>query len=126
MKHIKRDFRSKACVSPPWWTYGAGLKGQDLSFSEHSHVAYQIKGNHECNSMVANNLPTDPYPPTLSSVPEVKIQPFWGRMLIRSPSLTIAFRPHVSIRSCTVEHMNMLPLIPIFPAYVLQSIRLNG
>ena len=39
---------------------------------------------------------------------------FWGRMLIRSPSLTIAFRPHVVIRSCTVAHINMLHLYPIF------------
>ena len=35
-------------------------------------------------------------------------------MLVRSPSLTIAFRPHVVFRSCTVEHINMLHLNPIF------------
>ena len=39
---------------------------------------------------------------------------FWGRMLVRSPILTIAFRPHVDIRSCTVEHIKMLHLYPIF------------
>ena len=39
---------------------------------------------------------------------------FWGRMLVRSPILTIAFRPHVDICSCTVEHIKMLHLYPIF------------
>ena len=39
---------------------------------------------------------------------------FLGTDVIRSPILTIAFRPHVVIRSCTVEHINVLPLIPIF------------
>ena len=39
---------------------------------------------------------------------------FWGRMLVRSPILTIALRPHVDIRSCTVEHIKMLHLYPIF------------
>ena len=39
---------------------------------------------------------------------------YWGRMLVRSPILTIAFRPHVDIRSCTVEHIKMFHLYPIF------------
>ena len=39
---------------------GVGSKGQNSTFSEHGHVAYQIKGNHECSNMVANILP--PYP----------------------------------------------------------------
>ena len=29
-------------------------------FSEHGHVAYQIKGNHKCSYMVANILPAYP------------------------------------------------------------------
>ena len=28
MKHIKRDFRLKACVSPPGWTLGMGSKSK--------------------------------------------------------------------------------------------------
>ena len=33
-------------------------------FSEHGHVAYQIKGNNEYRHIVANILPADsPYPP---------------------------------------------------------------
>ena len=33
-------------------------------FSEHGHVAYQIKENQECTNMVANILPADPLPPS--------------------------------------------------------------
>ena len=61
MKHIKRDFLSKACVSHPLG--GLRVWGQNSTFSEHGHVAYQIKGNHECSSMVANILVVDPFPP---------------------------------------------------------------
>ena len=39
---------------------GVGSKGQTISFSESSHVAYQIKAdNAGSNIMVANILPTD-------------------------------------------------------------------
>ena len=37
------------------------------TFSEHAHVAYQSKGNHECTYMVAHILPADPPPLTLVS-----------------------------------------------------------
>ena len=33
------------------------------TFSEHGHVAYQIKENHECSNMVANIWPTEPPSP---------------------------------------------------------------
>ena len=57
-------------------TMGVGSKGQ--FFSEHGHVAYQIKGNHECSNTVANILSADPPPPhqTLEYVQNVKIQLF--------------------------------------------------
>ena len=42
-----------------------GSKGQNSTFSEHGHVAYQIEENHECSNMVANILPADPPPPAL-------------------------------------------------------------
>ena len=51
---------------------------------------------------------------SLNSYYKVNFKDFWGRMLVRSPILTIAFRPHVDIRSCTVEHIKMLHLYPIF------------
>ena len=44
-------------------TLGMGSIGQNSTFSEHGHVAYQIKGNHECSIMVANILPADPSSP---------------------------------------------------------------
>ena len=40
-------------------TQGVGSKGQTLSFSESSHVAYQIKADDAGSNMVANILPTD-------------------------------------------------------------------
>ena len=40
-------------------TQGVGSKGQTISFSESSHVAYQIKADDPCINMVANILPTD-------------------------------------------------------------------
>ena len=42
----------------PYDPRGMGSKGQN---SEHGHVAYQIKGNHEFSNMVASILPA--YPP---------------------------------------------------------------
>ena len=42
-------------------TLGMGSIGQNsFFFSEHGHVAYQIKENHECTNMVANIFPADP------------------------------------------------------------------
>ena len=40
-------------------TQGVGSKGQTLSFSESSHVAYQIKADEAGSNMVENILPTD-------------------------------------------------------------------
>ena len=40
---------------------------QNSTFLEYGHVAYQIKGNDACSSMVANILP-DP-PPSLADPP---------------------------------------------------------
>ena len=43
-----------------------GVNRSNSTFSEHGHVAYQIKGNHGCTNMVVNILPADtPPPPTL-------------------------------------------------------------
>ena len=68
MKHTKHDFLSKAFVSPHGWTEGVGSKGQNSTFSEHGHVAYQIKENNECSNMLANIMDADTSPqhnPTL-------------------------------------------------------------
>ena len=40
-------------------TQGAGSKGQTISFTDSSHVAYQIKADDAGSNMVANILPTD-------------------------------------------------------------------
>ena len=38
---------------------GGGGRSQNLTFSEYSHVAYQIKADNVGSNMVANILPTD-------------------------------------------------------------------
>ena len=55
MKHIKRDFSLMAWVLPTDTpsTQGVGSKGQTISFSESSHVAYQIKADDAGSNMVA-------------------------------------------------------------------------
>ena len=40
-------------------TQGVGSKGQTISFSESSHVTYQIKADENGSNMVANILATD-------------------------------------------------------------------
>ena len=49
------------------------------TFSEQCHVAYQIKGNHQCSSMVANDLPADPPDPKGQ---KVKIQLFQNMVIL--------------------------------------------
>ena len=41
------------------WTQGVGSKGQTISFTESSRVAYQIKADDAGSNMVANILLTD-------------------------------------------------------------------
>ena len=38
---------------------GVGLKGQKSTFSEHGHVAYQIKWHHKSSNIITTILPTD-------------------------------------------------------------------
>ena len=45
-----------------WSFFDLGFCGQKSTCSEHGRVAYQIKGNHKCSSVVANILPADPAP----------------------------------------------------------------
>ena len=55
MKHIKQDFSLKALSNPLGGLEGWGC-GQNSTFSEYGHFAYQIKGNDTCSNMVANIL----------------------------------------------------------------------
>ena len=61
MLHIKLGSNMIANILPTdtLSTQGIGSKGQTISFSESSHVAYQIKADNTGSNMVANILPTD-------------------------------------------------------------------
>ena len=62
-----------------------GGGGQNSTFSEHGHVAYQIRGNHECSNMVANILSADTFPPPPPLDPggqKVKVKIFQNRVLL--------------------------------------------
>ena len=58
-QHGSKYFPSNPPPSDLW----VGSIGLNSTFSKHSHVAYQIKGIHQCSNMVANILPADPHPP---------------------------------------------------------------
>ena len=51
-------------------------RGQNYTFSEFGHVAYQIKGNDACNNLVVDILPADPLGQT------VKIQRFQNMVML--------------------------------------------
>ena len=53
------------------------VKRSNLTFAEHDHVAYQIKGNRECSNMVANILHAAPLSPQ-----KVKIQLFQNMVML--------------------------------------------
>ena len=55
-QHGSKYFARRPPIPP---TLGMGSVGQNSTFSEHGHVAYQIKENQECSNMVANNLLAD-------------------------------------------------------------------
>ena len=46
----------------PHPTLGMGSVGQNSTFSEHGHVAYQIKENHKCSIMDARRPLPHPIP----------------------------------------------------------------
>ena len=56
--HGSKYFAHKPLPIPTPTPLTMGSKAQNSTFSEHGHVAYQIKDNHECSNMVANILPT--------------------------------------------------------------------
>ena len=63
MQHGSKYFAGSHPPSDP------RVKRSNLTFAEHDHVSYQIKGNRECSNMVANILPAAPLSPQ-----KVKIQ----------------------------------------------------
>ena len=61
------------------------VKRSNLTFAEHDHVAYQIKGNRECSNKVANILPAATLSPQ-----KVKIQLFQNMVMLHIKGITNA------------------------------------
>ena len=59
---------SKYFARRPLLTRLLRSKGQNSTFPEHGHVAYQIKEKHECSNRVADILPADPSRPPFPAV----------------------------------------------------------
>ena len=59
MKHIKRDFKFDGLGPSLLGGLRGWGRGQNKTFSEYGHVAYQIKAYDASSNMVANILPTD-------------------------------------------------------------------
>ena len=64
-------------LPPPPPLPDARVKRSNLTFAEHDHVAYQIKGNRGCSNMVAKILPAAPLSPQ-----KVKIQLFQNMVML--------------------------------------------
>ena len=61
-KHGSICFAPKPLPNPT--DPGDGVNGQNSTFPEHGHVAYQIKENQVCSNLVPNILPAEPPPPS--------------------------------------------------------------
>ena len=95
--HGSKYFADRPLPTPYPLTMGS--KGQNSTFSEHGHVAYQIKDNHECSNMVANILPSDHHTPTpppplrMGSSGEKSIFRTWNHEMQQYCSKCFAGRP---------------------------------
>ena len=58
-QHGSKYFARRPLLHPPPPTLEMGSVGQNRTFSERDHVAYQIKDNYERSNVVANILPVD-------------------------------------------------------------------
>ena len=74
---------------PPPLTLAMGLIGQNSSFSEHSHVAYQIKQQYGCKY-----LPATPHPTPLGSKGQNST---FSRIPPPDPGIKIDFSEHVHV-----------------------------
>ena len=96
---------------------GMGSKGQNSTFSEQCHVAYQIQENHQCSNMAAHILHADhPFSdPGLGS---------------KDQNSTLSEHSHVAYQikgdhECSNMVANILPTDPPDPRWV-ESIRQNS
>ena len=84
-----------------------GSKGQNLTFSEHGHVAYQIKEKHKCSNVIANK-PSDPLHPKTLWMGSV------GQNLTFSEHGYVTYQIKEN-QECTNMVANILPADPLPP-----------
>ena len=104
-QHGSKYFAHGLPPPPPPPSPYSGLKCQNSTFSEHGHVAYQVKGNLESSNMVANVLPANTYPsmppppptPTWGWGQKVKIQLFKHFDLTHTPSIWVRLKSDIEI-----------------------------
>ena len=70
MQQHGKSYFARRPTDPNHSTLGLGSKGQNSTFSEYGHVAYQIKWNRECSNMQAHiqSLHTPSTPGMVSKV----------------------------------------------------------
>ena len=98
---------------PPQMTLGDGSIGQNSTFSEQGHIAYQIKGSHKCCNMLSNTVPQTPSPhDPRGSDQKVKIHFFQNMVML-----------HIKLKGITkcsnivanILHADPYPLSPPRP-----------
>ena len=101
--------RSKYFARKTPLTLRIGSKGQILTFIEHGHVVYQVKGNKVCSNIVANTLPTAPSP---APIPRL-----WG---LNGQNSTLSEHVHGAYQikanhECSNMVAHILPAVPCPP-----------
>ena len=101
-----------------------------LNFSEHGHVAYQIKGNHEFGNMVANILPTDPPRPLGSKCSNATFQDMVMLHIklkeITNAALCSNFCPQTPPTTLPIKGAGNKRSDKLFQNLVMLHIKLNG
>ena len=81
-----------------------GSKGQNSTFSEHGHVANQIKGNHQMQQHGSKYVARIPLPDPEEWSQKVKLQPFQNMVILHIKLM--------GITKCSSNVANILPSDP--------------
>ena len=112
----QHDNKYFTCRPPPSLTLGMGSIGQNYFFSEHGHVAYQIKGNHRMQQHGSKYFASRPLPdPTLWPCcwgPKVKIKLFQNMVMLHIKLEHIPWRAFANPHA----RSNLMVIDPLTPS----------